>query len=126
MTLATTLHRHLAAIAARDLDALGATVAPDDVVVVTAEGEVYRGRDTFIERHRAWFAQTTWRLDADVLHVREAESLATVLLALRYRDVPSDGPAIDQQSVLSLVFRRDGDRWLMVEDQNTPVQATAR
>ena len=123
MTLVASLRRHLDAIAARDLDALAATVAADDVVVVTADGEVYRGRDAFLDRHRAWFAHTSWTLDADVLHVREAEPLAMVLLALRYRDQRPGEAAIDERSVLSLVFRRDGERWLMVADQNTPIRS---
>jgi uncharacterized protein (TIGR02246 family) len=92
------------------------------VVLVTADGEVCRGRDQFLERHRGWFASSTWQLDTETLHVREAGDLATVLLALRYRDRPADGAPVDARSVLSLVFRRDGDRWLMVQDQNTPLR----
>lgn len=122
MTLDESLQRHLRAIAARDLDGLAATIAADDVVLVTADGEVCEGRDAFLERHRGWFASPTWLLETRTLHVRAAGDLATVLLALRYRDRPPDGAPVDERSVLSLVFRRDGDRWLMVQDQNTPVR----
>jgi uncharacterized protein (TIGR02246 family) len=117
MSLEQDLERHLKAIEARDVDALADTVHPDDVVLVTAAGEIRLGRDAFLSMHRDWFASTTWTLDADVVHVREGTDLATVLLALRYRDGD-----VDERSVLSLVFRNDGDRWLMVQDQNTPVR----
>jgi uncharacterized protein (TIGR02246 family) len=120
MTLAESLRRHLDAIAARDLDALAATIADDDVVLVTADGEIARGHEEFLDRHRGWFASPTWRLETQTIHVREAGDLATVLLALRYRD----RTALDERSILSLVFRRDGDRWLMVQDQNTPVRGS--
>jgi uncharacterized protein (TIGR02246 family) len=117
MGLEDDLERHLKAIQVRDLDALADTVHDDDVVLVTATGEIHLGREPFLAMHRDWFASGSWTLDADVLHLREGSDLATVLLALRYRDGD-----VDERSVLSLVFRNDGDRWLMVQDQNTPVR----
>lgn len=117
--LTDTLDAHLRAIADRDLDALAATVHPHDVVLITAEGDIRHGRETFLALHREWFASTTWTLETEVVHVRRGGTLATVLLALRYRDVPD----VDQRSVLSLVFRRDDGCWRMVQDQNTPVRA---
>jgi uncharacterized protein (TIGR02246 family) len=111
------LERHLNAIRSRDLEALADTVHPDDVALVTAAGDVVLGAEAFLSRHREWFASETWTLDAEVLHVREAADLATALLELRYRDGD-----VDERSILSLVFRRDGERWSMVQDQNTPVR----
>ena len=49
--------------------------------------------------------------------------LATVLLRLRYRDRGADGSSIDEPSVLALVFRRRDGRWLLVQDQNTPIRS---
>jgi uncharacterized protein (TIGR02246 family) len=117
MGLEDDVERHLQAIHARDLAGLADTVHPDDVVLVSAAGEVRLGREAFLAMHRDWFATDGWSLDAEVIHIREGTDLATVLIALRYRD----GDA-DERSVLSLVFRNDGERWLMVQDQNTPVR----
>jgi uncharacterized protein (TIGR02246 family) len=117
MGLDDDLERHLKAIQARDLDGLADTVHAEDVVLVTAAGEIHLGRDAFLAMHRDWFASASWTLDPEVVHVREGADLATVLLALRYRDGETD-----ERSILSLVFRNDGDRWLMVQDQNTPVR----
>jgi uncharacterized protein (TIGR02246 family) len=115
------LLRHLAAITARDLDALAATIDPDDVVLVAADGAVAYGRDEFLKRHGAWFAMPTWTLDVERLHERETAELATALLRLRYRDAGAS-PPVDEDSVLALIFRRRGDRWLLVQDQNTPIR----
>ena len=109
------LARHLDAISRRDLDALADTVDPDDVVLVTAKGEVVLGRDAFLDLHRDWFASDTWTIETQPVRVREGADLATAVLRIRYRDRD-----IDERSVLSLVFRSRGDRWLMVQDQNTP------
>jgi hypothetical protein len=50
-----TLAQHLGAIRSRDLDALAATVAPDELVLITAEGRLKRSAREFLEAHRAWF-----------------------------------------------------------------------
>jgi uncharacterized protein (TIGR02246 family) len=120
VSLEEDLDRHLTAIRARDLDALADTVHADDVVLVTSAGAIHLGRQEFLDAHRDWFASTTWTLETDLIHLREGTDLATVLLSLRYRDGD-----IDESSVLSLVFRNDAGRWLMVQDQNTPVRPPA-
>lgn len=123
MGLDEDLARHLDAIRRRDLEALADTIDPDEVVLIAADGEVAFGRDEFLRRHAAWFACETWSLEARPVHCFEGGELAICLLELRYRDRPANVPPIDETSMLSLVFRRRGDRWLMVQDQNTPVRA---
>ena len=113
-----TLDRHLAAVAGRDEETFAETVDPDEVLVVTAEGEVITDPDLFVKRHRDWFDDPAWRLETDVIWVREGDDLATAVIRLAYRD----GDGAMHPSVLGLVFRRDGERWLMIEDQNTPVR----
>jgi len=56
----------------------------------------------FIMAHRAWFAMQRWTLTAKPVEICEGGK--------------SSG------SYLTLVFERQGDAWLMVQDQNTPIQ----
>jgi len=91
-------------------------------VLVAADGEVAFGREEFLRRHADWFASATWSIETETLHVREAGDLATCLLAFRYLDHPPGAAPIDERSILALVFRRRGDQWLMVMDQNTPIR----
>jgi uncharacterized protein (TIGR02246 family) len=116
MTFAEGLDRHLASIAARDLEALAATVAAD-CVLITADAGVIEGRSAFLDLHRAWFTMPGWSLETERLHIRETADLAIAVLALSYR--PGDDEPVER-SVLTLGFRREEDRWLMVHDQNTP------
>jgi uncharacterized protein (TIGR02246 family) len=122
-TFSETLQRHFDAIRGRDLEALASTVAPDRVHLVTAKGELSTSADHFLDLHRDWFASPTWQLTPQVVATREGANLATCLVELDYTDEGGDGTeSIHERSILSLVFELRDGRWLMVQDQNTPVQ----
>jgi uncharacterized protein (TIGR02246 family) len=123
-TFGETLQRHFDAIRARDLEALASTVAPDQVHLVTANGEVSTSAQHFLDLHRDWFASPTWQLTPQIVATREGGDLATCLVELEYTDEASDGAGrIRERSILSLVFELRDGRWLMIQDQNTPVRA---
>jgi ketosteroid isomerase-like protein len=117
---AETLDEHLAAIRARDLTRLAATVSTRGVRLVTAQGEVSTDPDRFLALHADWFRATTWSIATRLLHAHEGTDLATCLLALEYRDDPPGGTPIREDSVLGLVFALEDGRWVLVQDQNTP------
>ncbi len=125
MTFRETLDAHLDAIGRRDAEALLATLPPPEtpIVLITAEGALVRSVEEFERMHRGWFASETWLMDAEVIHVFESADLGVAVLRLDYRDEPPEGPAVRQGSYLTLVFARRGDRWTMVQDQNTPIRA---
>jgi ketosteroid isomerase-like protein len=124
MTFRETLDEHLAAIRARDLGRLARTLpARGPIVLITADGRLVRSADEFLSLHRDWFAGTTWRLDSEPVEVFDAADLGVAVLKLDYRDVKPSGEPLREQSYLTLVFRREGDGWVMVQDQNTPIQA---
>ena len=110
-----TLARHLDAIQRRDLAALADTVAPDALVLISADGKLKRSAAEFLEAHRGWFAMENWTLDVTEEVVEEAAGTGIAVLRLLYQE-----PGVRQESLLTLVFRQRGERWLMVLDQNTP------
>ena len=107
--------RHLLAIEKRDLAALAGTVAPDSLVLITAEGRLVRTTEEFLAMHREWFAMEDWTLQAKPVEFIEAPELGVAVMNLDYRE-----PGKRQESQLTLVFERRDGRWLMVLDQNTP------
>jgi ketosteroid isomerase-like protein len=111
------LERHLAAIRDRDLAALAATVADDELVLIGADGKLARTPREFLDAHRAWFDMPGWTLDVAPEVIYETAEMALAVLRLLYRDGESEQP-----SLLTLVFRKKADRWLMVLDQNTPIK----
>ncbi len=125
MTFRETLDRHLLAISERDLAGLIETLPRDELTLVTFDGRLVRTASEFIEMHRGWFAETTWTLDAEIVSLIETPEIGVVVLRLDYRDNPPGRPALRQSSYLSLIFARQDGRWVMVQDQNTPIQAHA-
>jgi ketosteroid isomerase-like protein len=125
MTFFETLETHLRAVRDRDLPALIETLPDDDVLVlIMSDGRLVRSVREFAELHRGWFESSTWSLDAEPVHTIETPELGAAVLRLDYRDTPADGPPIRDASLLTLVFERRGERWVMVLDQNTPIRST--
>ena len=116
------LGKHLLAIEERDLNALAATVAPDGVLLVMADGRLMRSTKEFLDAHREWFAMKHWRLDVKPVHIYESAELGVALLHLEYRDHTPGQVPTRQTSFLTLVFQNRGGTWLMVHDQNTPIK----
>ncbi len=124
MTFREGLEEHLAAIRRRDLDGLAATLPADgQIVLITSDGRLVRSVREFLEMHRDWFAGKTWSLGTEPVAVFESADLGVAVLKLDYRDVKPSGEPLREESYLTLVFRREGDKWVMVQDQNTPVRA---
>jgi len=128
MTFRETLQKHLTAIDRRDLAALADTLPPpgEPVVLVTAEGKLVRSVEAFLAMHRDWFGSATWMIEFEPVEAFESADLGVAVFRLDYRDVRPDGTPVRQDSYLTLVFQRRGDRWVMVQDQNTPVTEPAR
>ena len=118
MTLRETLRRHLQAIQERDLEALADTVAGDSLVLIMADGKLARSAAEFLEAHRGWFAMQDWTLQASEVEVFESADLGVAVLRLDYREPP----ATHSRSYLTLVFQNRNGRWVMVQDQNTPIK----
>jgi uncharacterized protein (TIGR02246 family) len=116
------LGRHLLAIEEKDIEALAETIAPDGVLLVMSDGRLVRSTEEFLEAHRGWFAMKHWRLEVKPVHLYESGELGVALLHLEYRETPPGKPPVRQESLLTLVFQNRGGRWLMFQDQNTPIK----
>jgi uncharacterized protein (TIGR02246 family) len=118
MTFRDALERHLRAIRERDLQALADTVAEKDLVLIMSDGRIERSTAAFLEAHRGWFAMHGWTLDVHLVQASESPELGVATLRLDYREPPG----LREESYLTLVFQRRGDKWRMILDQNTPVR----
>ncbi len=125
MTFLETLHRHLGALRERNLPALIETLPSNELTLITSDGGLVRSVSEFIAMHRAWFAETTWTLEFDLVSLVESSETGVALLRLDYRDVPPSRPPLREISYLTLVFALRDGRWLMVQDQNTPVKSAS-
>jgi ketosteroid isomerase-like protein len=125
MTFAQTIEKYLGAIRDRNLPSLIETLpVEEDVLLIMADGRMVRSVRDFVELHRDWFDSSTWTLDAEPVHTIETPDLGIAVLYLNYRDTPEGAPPVQESSLLTLVFARRGQRWVMVQDQNTPVKTS--
>ncbi len=122
MTFRETLEKHLNAIKARDLPALADTLPAERVVLIMADGRLVRSVDELLKLHKDWFASGTWTLGTELVEVFESDVLGVAVIHLDYRDRGPDGGAVHETSYLTLVFERQGGKWVMVLDQNTPIR----
>jgi len=114
------LDAHLGAIAARDLDALTATLTNgDDLNVIFPNGAMLENTDAVVAFHREWFSDDQWRMDPAVVKTIEGADMATALIKYDYRDTPAGAP---RSSWLALVFKIEGGEWRLVHDQNTRIE----
>jgi uncharacterized protein (TIGR02246 family) len=118
MNFRQTLEMHLRAIQERNLEALAQTVAPERLVLIMADGKLVRGTQAFLEAHRGWFAMPNWSLHTQQVEIFEGGELGVAVLRLDYREPPD----VRSESYLTLVFQRRDGKWLMVQDQNTPIK----
>jgi uncharacterized protein (TIGR02246 family) len=125
MTFRETLDKHLAALQRRDLAALRETLPAQTLTLVMSDGRLVQSVEEFLALHRGWFEHTTWSLGTTLVHVSETPDLGIAVLHLDYRDHPPGGKAIHETSYLTLAFARQGGRWEMILDQNTPVKKAA-
>jgi ketosteroid isomerase-like protein len=125
MTFRDTLEKHLRAVTHRDLAALAETLPEGPIVIISSDGRLVRSAAEFLEMHRGWFASSTWSLGFEEVSVTETADLGVAVLRLDYRDEPAGRPPLREVSYLTLVFARQDGRWVMIQDQNTPVRSSA-
>jgi len=76
---------------------------------------IQRSAAEFLEAHRSWFPIKDWTLEVTEEAVHETPRSGIAVLRLVYKE-----PGVRQESLLTLLFEKRGDKWLMVLDQNTP------
>lgn len=125
-SLRATVTAHLAAVEARDLDALLATVtAHDKLTLVFPDGSKFDTRKQYVAFHTQWFADRRWTFRGEVIDVIESAKLGHVLARYRYEAPDKDGKMAARENWLALTFANEEGRWRLVFDQNTHIEAAA-
>lgn len=116
------LDAHLAAIQARDLEALKPTITSgEDLLLVSPGGEVIETTEGFVALHEEWFKDANWRWDGEVVKIMEGEDMAAAFVKYDYRDTPEGEP---RSSWLLLLFQLEDGAWRLIHDQNTRITQT--
>jgi ketosteroid isomerase-like protein len=117
---------HLAAVAARDMEALLPTLTGGhDLTMIAPNGYKFDTRQQYIDFHRQWFAtKDDGKLDFEIVRLIESPALGHALIRYRYSSRDAAGKPQAIVSWLALTFALESGHWRLVFDQNTAIDTT--
>jgi ketosteroid isomerase-like protein len=106
---------HLAAISARNMDALLPTLTgKDSLVLFTAGGGQYETRQQYLDFQRDWFAgHTDGTIETEIVDLTEALAFAHALVEYRYHTQNAAGETQTRKSWSILTFDLENGSWLL-------------
>jgi ketosteroid isomerase-like protein len=122
MDFEATLNKHLNAIQERNLGTLMRTLPENgDLILILPNGRMMRTVTEYINFHREWFDDQDWAVSTELVAKKEGADLSFATLNVEYKDVDADGKPIMMLLLLNLIFEKREGQWVLVHDQNTPV-----
>lgn len=119
------LETHLAAIIARDIDALLPTLTTgESLTMIGPNGRRWETRQQYVDFHRAWFAAVKdddSRYQSEIVQLVESPALSHALIRYSYTSKDRDGKAATSVAWLTLTFALENGGWRLVFDQNTAI-----
>jgi ketosteroid isomerase-like protein len=115
---------HLAAVAARDMDALLPTLTSgNELTMIAPNGYRFETRQQYIDFHRQWFAtDDAGKLEPEIVRLIESPALGHALIRYHYTSKDATGKAQVVVSWLALTFASEDGAWRLVFDQNTLIE----
>lgn len=120
MTFQQTVEAYLDAIKKRDLQQLLTAITFDEEIdVILFNGAHFKGRTLVTNLHSAWFTDPDWKLDAQIVRTVETPELAYAFILVDYSDEKLGDKPYKEQQYVTLVFRKQNERWYLTHDQTT-------
>lgn len=121
-----TLKRHLHAIQTRDFDAFEATLTRGPrLSFILPNGKYVDDASAYREMLKGWFAEDGWTFNYQTISIEKSAGLGHALLLVSYDEADRDGKPYHLDHYLSLLFKREGEAWYLVHDQNTETTLAA-
>ena len=119
-----TLMRHLDAIQARDYAAFESTLTKGDrLTFILWAGEYSEDPVEYRKALEGWFAKGGWTFEYEIVALEKTAEMGSALLRVSYDEEERDGKPYHLDHYLLLIFKKDGDGWYLVHDQNTAIEA---
>lgn len=116
------LNDHLESLKNKDLKTFMETVSTEDITLIMPNGNLITNYKEFYELHKEWFLDEDWTIEYEILKQDEYSNIGTVLLSIVYKDVDENSNPIVMTYYLHLIFKKSGNEWLLIHDQNTIYQ----
>jgi ketosteroid isomerase-like protein len=122
----TAVEAHIAAVAARDMEALLPTLTHGEgLTMIAPDGQRFDTRQQYIDFHTQWFAAPDeGRLEViEYARFIESAELGQVFLKYRYSFKDASGAMQSMVNWLTLTLALEEGAWRLVFDQNTPIES---
>ncbi|GJM08164.1 MAG: hypothetical protein DHS20C11_04400 [Lysobacteraceae bacterium] len=118
-----TLKRHLDAIQSRDFAAFESTLTKSPrLTFILPDGRYWEDSAEYRQVLQGWFESEGWTLDYEILAIEKTEEMGHALLKVAYDEADRNGQPYHIDHYLALLFKKEGDGWYLVHDQNTLIQ----
>ncbi len=114
---------HLAAITARDLSTLEATLSPrGDMHLILPQTNITTTAKEFIDFHRDWFEIPGWTLDNKILHTDIEENMGIAIVEALYKEEERDGKPYFNRMHVSYSMKKIAGKWYVIKDHASSVE----
>ncbi len=120
MSFEEALEIHLNAVKHKDLETFVKTLVSDGKLsIILPNGSTLSKLQEIIDFHKNWFADPDWSLDLKPVESWHTESTGAAIFNATYNDLDAKGKPYSLNYIVTLVFIKKDDQWLLVHDQNT-------
>lgn len=117
------LTRHLAAIKARNLPEIEATITSgNELELIFPSGKRTATRAEYLAFHQRWFADKGWSISFEPVSSNVGRDQGYALFKSGYTDTGEDGKTETSYAWLLFTFRLENGEWRLVHDQNTAIK----
>jgi nitroreductase/ketosteroid isomerase-like protein len=123
MDLKETFEKYVQSVQQADLDGLFNTVDNEEVVFLTASGNIIDSREGYYEFHKEWFSQSGWEMPVELVRVYEGTDFGYTVALFHFRQETPDG-VYNLDSYFTLIFKKENGEWRVIADICTPIVRT--
>lgn len=112
-----TLETHLSAISQKNIDSLTSTLSPEgELYLILPQTPPTFTVEEFIRLHEAWFQETGWTYDWQILHTEIGLELALAVVEVMYREADRNGKPYFNKMIVSYGLKQLAGKWYVFQD----------
>ncbi|WP_251553061.1 nuclear transport factor 2 family protein [Psychrobacillus sp. MER TA 171] len=116
----TVLIKHLDLMQNKDIIPFLQTISEqEDISVIMPNGRLISGYKDVAEFNKDWFADIDWSLSYQIIKEECTDEMGYAVVEIEYKDVDQNGNPYNKIYYLTLIFKKNNEKWLLVHDQNT-------
>ena len=117
------MEKHLLAVTNKDLKTLSSTLPPNgQMQLILPATEIIDSVQGFLDFHRNWFEDKSWRFETKILNATVGSRLAMVVVQVIYREPIRDGKPYFNRMIVSYDLEKIAGTWYVIKDHASSVE----